>query len=163
MAVCGDNWKKSWRWFFKWKCNKCQHIKNGSYIRVKAHLTGQTNTGVQVCTGPKNANGKPGQGLSLGKIKFYASLQEAVDRELAKGKHPVQNSKTRPPLSLRPVAASNKRPTLGPLEACFNNQGRDIADEHVARCIYANGLAFNLVRSHYWKQMIKAVNEAPKA
>eukprot|EP00253_Pinus_taeda_P025286 PITA_25286 len=147
---------------FKWKCNECQDIKNGSYTKVKAHLTGQTNTGVQVCTGPKYANGKLGQGLSPGKMKFYASLQEAADRKLAKGKHPVQSSTTRPPLPSRPAATSNKRATLGPLEACFNNQGRDIADEHVARCIYANGLAFNLVRSPYWQQMIKAVNEVPK-
>ena len=129
----------------KWKCNECQDIKNGSYTRVKAHLTGQTNTGVQVCTEPKDANGKPGKGLSLGKMKFYSSLQEVADRKLAKGKHPVQSSITRPPLPSSPAATTNKRPTLGPLEAAFNNQGRDTADEHVARCIYANGLAFNLV------------------
>eukprot|EP00253_Pinus_taeda_P021534 PITA_21534 len=95
-------------------------------------------------------------------MKFYASLQEVADRKLAKGKHPVQSSTTRPPLPSRPAATSNKRATLGPLEACFNNQGRNIADERVARCIYANGLAFNLVCSPYWQQMIKAVNEAPK-
>eukprot|EP00253_Pinus_taeda_P010692 PITA_10692 len=147
---------------FKWNCNECQDIKNGSYTRVKAHLTGQTNTGVQVCTRPKDANGKPDQGLSPGKMKFYAALQEAADRKLAKGKHLVQSSTTRPPLPSKPGAISNKRATLGPPEACFNNQGRDIADEHVACCIYANGLAFNLVRSPYWQQMIKAVNEAPK-
>ena len=133
MAVCGDYWKNHGGVSYKWKCNECQDIKNGSYTRVKAHLTSQTNTRVQGCTGPKDANGKPSQGLSPGKMKFYASLQEAADRKLAKGKHPVQSSTTRPPLSSRPIATTNKRPTLGPLEATFNNQGRDIADEHVDR------------------------------
>ena len=147
---------------YKWRCSECKSIRNGSYTRVKAHLTGQTNTGVQVCAGPSDTNGKPGQGLSPAKIKFFASLQDAADRRLAKGKLPVQSPITRSPLPSRSTATTNKRPTLGPLEAAFNNQGREVADEYVARCIYANGLAFNLVRSPYWQQMIKAVNEAPK-
>eukprot|EP00253_Pinus_taeda_P021029 PITA_21029 len=147
---------------FKWKCSECQDIKNGSYTRVKTHLTGQNNTGVQLCIGPKDANGKPSKGLSPRKMKFYASLQEVVDRKLAKRKHPVQSSTTKLPLPFRPATTTNKRPTLGPLEAAFNNQSRDIADEHVTRCIYANGLAFNLVCSPYWQQIIKAINEAPK-
>eukprot|EP00253_Pinus_taeda_P004460 PITA_04460 len=95
-------------------------------------------------------------------MQFYASLQDVADRKHAKGKYLVQSSTTRPPLPSRPTATTNKRPTLGPLEATFNNQGRKIDDEHVARCIYVNGLAFNLVRSPYCQQMIKAVNEAPK-
>jgi len=88
----------------------------------------------------------------------------------------MQNSTARAPLPSRSTATTNKRPattnkrpattnkrpTLGPLEAAFNNQGREVVDEYVARCIYANGLAFNLVHSFYWQQMIKAVDEAPK-
>jgi len=147
---------------FKWKCNEYQDIKNGSFTRVKAHFTGQTNTGVQVCTRPKDANGKPSKGLSSAKIKFYASLQEVANRKLAKEKHPMQSSTTRLPLPSRPAATTNKRPTLGPFEVAFNNQGRDIVDEHVARCIYANGLAFKFVLSPYWQQIIKVVNEALK-
>lgn len=53
---------------FKWKCNECQDIKIGSYTRMKVHFTGQTNAGVQVCIGTKDANGKLGQGLGLGKM-----------------------------------------------------------------------------------------------
>jgi hypothetical protein len=84
------------------------------------------------------------------------------DRRLAKGKLPVQGSTAKPLLPSRPTITTNKRPTLGPLEAAFNNQGREVVDEHIAHCIYANALAFNLVHSPYWQQMIKAVNEAPK-
>jgi len=147
---------------YKWRCSECNSIRNGSYTRVKAHLTGQTNTGVLVCNGPNGPNGQPGTGLSPAKVKFYVSLQDAADRKFNKGKLPVQASTTKSSLPSTPALTSNKRPTLGPLEAAFNNQGREVADEHVARCIYANGLAFNLVRSPYWQQMIKAVNEAPK-
>ena len=42
---------------YKWKCSECNGIQNGSYTRVKGHLTGQTNTGVLICTGPNGPNG----------------------------------------------------------------------------------------------------------
>eukprot|EP00253_Pinus_taeda_P014029 PITA_14029 len=144
---------------YKWRCSECNSIRNGSYTRVKAHLTGQIKTGVLVCNGP---NGQPRTSLSPAKFKFYASLQDATDRKFSKGKLPVQTSTTKSSLSSTPTLTSDKRPTLGPLEAAFNTQGREVENEHVAHCIYANGLAFNLVCSPYWQQMIKAVNEAPK-
>jgi hypothetical protein len=147
---------------YKWGCSECNTMKNGSYTRVKGHLTRLANTGVTVCSGPNGEDGKPGPGLSPAKLQFYASLQDAADRRYAKGKVHVQGSASKPPIPSRSAIVTNKRPSLGPLEATFNNQGREVADEHIARCIYANGLAFNLVRSPYWQQMIKAVNEAPK-
>jgi hypothetical protein len=147
---------------YKWRCSECNNVQNGSYTRVKGHLTGLTNTGVTVCPGPNDTDDKPGLGLSTAKIQFHASLQNVADRRHAKGKVPVQGSATKPPIPSRPAVTTNKRPTLGPLEATFNNQGREIADEHVTRCLYANGLAFNLVRSPCWQQMIKMINEVPK-
>ena len=51
---------------------------------------------------------------------------------------------------------------MGPLEKSFNNDARGTTDEAIGRCIFANGLPFNLVRSPYWVGMIKAVNDAPK-
>jgi hypothetical protein len=89
-------------------------------------------------------------------------LQDVVDRRHGKGKVPVQVSVAKPIMPSRSTFVTNKRPTLGPLEATFINQGREVADEHIARCIYANGLAFNLVHSPYWRKMIKTINEAPK-
>jgi len=129
---------------------------------VKGHLTGLINTRVIVCIGPNDANGKPGPSLDPAKLQFYASLQDVVDRRHAKEKLIVQGSATKPPMPSRPTIVTNKRPTMGPLEAAFNNHGREVVDEYVACCVYANGLAFNLVCTPYWQQMIKAVNEAPK-
>ena len=56
---------------YKWKCSECNNVKNGSYTRVKGHLTRKTNRGMGICTGP---NGEPGRGLSPSKLQFYASL-----------------------------------------------------------------------------------------
>ncbi|XP_057832721.2 uncharacterized protein LOC131043529 [Cryptomeria japonica] len=55
-----------------------------------------------------------------------------------------------------------RKRTKGPLETAFQNESRDIVDQDIERCICANGLAFNVVHSPYWKQMIKSVNEAPR-
>ena len=32
---------------YKWRCNECGFVKNGSYTRVKGHLTGETKHGCQ--------------------------------------------------------------------------------------------------------------------
>lgn len=89
-------------------------------------------------------------------------MTDAADRRQAKGKLLVQSYVAKPPMPSRLTVVSNKRPNLGPLEATFNNEGREVANEDVACCIYANGLEFNLVHSTYCQQMIKAINEVPK-
>ena len=58
--------------------------------------------------------------------------------------------------------SGNPKRARGPLEMAFNNDARDIADEAIARCLYANGLSFNVVRSPYWQDMVRKINEAPK-
>ncbi|KAH9308603.1 hypothetical protein KI387_036514, partial [Taxus chinensis] len=34
--------------------------------------------------------------------------------------------------------------------------------EHIAKCVYANEVSFNVVRSPYWHEMVKSINEAHK-
>jgi hypothetical protein len=44
----------------------------------------------------------------------------------------------------------------------FNNQKREDTESRVARAIFACGIPFNVVRSPYWKDMGKSINEAPQ-
>ena len=44
----------------------------------------------------------------------------------------------------------------------FNNQERDEAESRVARALYACGIPFNVVRSPYWQDMVRAINTAPQ-
>ena len=60
------------------------------------------------------------------------------------------------------VEESRKRQSLGSLAKMFDMGGRDETNIRVARAIYACRLPFNVVRSPYWQDMIKAVNEAPR-
>ena len=45
----------------------------------------------------------------------------------------------------------------GLLDQAFKMEAREIVDEAIAHCLYANGLPFNLVRSPYWKEMVAAI------
>lgn len=63
--------------------------------------------------------------------------------------------------SEQPNPTTNKR-AKGPFETIFQNESGHIADRSVGRALYANGLSFNLVRSPYWRDMIRKVNEVPK-
>ena len=49
----------------------------------------------------------------------------------------------------------------GPLNQAFKMEAREIADEAIAHCLYANVLPFNLVRSPYWKEMVTTILRAP--
>ena len=49
----------------------------------------------------------------------------------------------------------------GPLDTTFKMETRELVDQAIARCLYANGLPFNLVRSPYWKEMVAAIDKAP--
>ena len=42
-----------------------------------------------------------------------------------------------------------------------NVQGREEADTRLARAIYACGIPFNVIRSPYWHDLVRAINTAP--
>ena len=43
-----------------------------------------------------------------------------------------------------------------------NAQGRKEAETRVARALYACGIPFNVVRSPYWKDMVREINTTPQ-
>ncbi|KAH9314484.1 hypothetical protein KI387_023111 [Taxus chinensis] len=169
---------------FEWKCNDCDGLFKGSYSRVKSHLCAITGNGIRVCKGKNNV------GVPKAKVLAYIKEQEDAEANVAmRAGHPLakrggSSRSTRPPVAPSPSGspivamphpfvapistdedvslARKKSKTKGPLEKAFQNETRAIADEHIARCVYANGLSFNVVRSPYWHEMVKAINEAPK-
>eukprot|EP01018_Ginkgo_biloba_P004803 Gb_17352 [translate_table: standard] len=51
---------------------------------------------------------------------------------------------------------------MGQLEKMVDVGEREDVGSHVARCIYACGISFNAVRSPYWQDMVRAINDGPK-
>ncbi|XP_057831543.1 uncharacterized protein LOC131042228 [Cryptomeria japonica] len=164
---------------FLWICNFCSTKKTSSYSRVKAHFCAIPQQGIKPCLG------KNGNGMSPQEIAGYIREQEEADARVGRASnHPLltgrgSKSKRPPtspsysdfpdivveshpfldPISEEPVIVKRSK---GPLERAFKNDAREIADQSVGRCLYANGLSFNVVRSPYWQDMLKKVNEAPQ-
>ncbi|KAH9326345.1 hypothetical protein KI387_006523 [Taxus chinensis] len=157
-----------------WICHGCHTQYNSSYSRLKIHLTG-FGVGIKKC--PK---------LSNEEMAKYLREQEDADRQTKRNQsgtvclqrrlssrpptptyftHPFIHTQAQihaDPLDTPLDENTSRKKSKGVLEKPFNNEKRDIADEYVARCIYACGLPFHVLRSPYWQQMLTAINEAPQ-
>lgn len=57
------------------------------------------------------------------------------------------------------VGAAKKRNALAD---AFGSMERDMVDMKVMRCLCANGISFNVLRSPQWAEMVSAINRGPK-
>jgi hypothetical protein len=60
--------------------------------------------------------------------------------------------------SPRGSTTPTSRRTIGDF---FDTGGRDEVDAKVARFLYACGVPFNVLRSPYWHDMVRAINQKP--
>lgn len=160
---------------FVWKFNFCNTQYNSSYYRVKLHFMGPGGKGINMCEGLDK------KGLSAVQIAAFIKEQEDANKLVARGKQSSYSSgkkktTTLPTQTVRPsrhpflsipsTKEEDEEPQTttrkrGPLKKAFKMEARDIAKEKIARCLYAHGLPFNLVRSPYWRDMVLAINSAP--
>lgn len=162
---------------YVWRCSQCGTTYRSSYFRVKAHLCAIGNQRIKPCLGPNK------KGLTKDQIMGY--IKEQVDADKAfktpkatdhplmkKGKNKNKSSQRLSGLSepagshpFMEMAQSSEGENMsvtrkrGPLDRAFKNEARELADESITRCIYGNGLPFNLVRSPYWREMVKAISK----
>ncbi|KAK9284059.1 hypothetical protein L1049_012319 [Liquidambar formosana] len=74
-----------------------------------------------------------------------------------------------------PIATSNAQVSFHPttpshvtssvkatIDNMFHVSSREEVDQKVARCLYGNGIAFHVMRSPLWADMVTAINNAPK-
>ncbi|XP_057858497.2 uncharacterized protein LOC131067485 [Cryptomeria japonica] len=163
---------------FNWICNFCSVKKTSSYSRVKAHFCAIPQQGIKPCPG-RDGNGLPPQQIAgfireqeeadarVGNASNHPLLKERGSRSKRPPTSPSQSNfpdimvQSHPFLGIideeEPVIVKKSR---GPLERAFKNDAREIADQSVGRCLYANGLSFNVVQSPYWQDMLRKVNEA---
>eukprot|EP01018_Ginkgo_biloba_P004698 Gb_23227 [translate_table: standard] len=140
-----------------WQCNECGKNYSGSYSRVKAHLLHITKIGVKVC--PK---------VNHEKKEAFIKEREATERASKRGlvnPFPKGSSSSMGPPSSQPNVdhAPHKRTKeMGQLENMMDVGGREDIDSRVARCIYTCSISFNVVRSPYWQDMVRAINDGSK-
>ncbi|XP_057469642.1 uncharacterized protein LOC130758708 [Actinidia eriantha] len=58
--------------------------------------------------------------------------------------------------------SNNPSPVKGILNKMFKISNKEDVDQRIARCLYGNGIPFNVVRSPLWADMVYAINNAPK-
>ncbi|KAI8561094.1 hypothetical protein RHMOL_Rhmol04G0310100 [Rhododendron molle] len=126
----------------------------GSYSRVRAHLIGilpgQKAQGVQLCP-------------MITKTEREMLKQEEIDATRIFG----GNAKARKLSSIPPALSSGNQskspsPVKFILDEMFNISSKEDVDQRIARCLYGNGVPFNVVRSPLWADMVAAINSAPK-
>ncbi|XP_057865649.2 uncharacterized protein LOC131073259 isoform X2 [Cryptomeria japonica] len=168
---------------FLWICRHCKEEYKSSYSRVKAHLCFIPQKGIKFCPGKSKVPGQPRPKTLLANNIVLKYIEEQRQADEAVGNvvtHTLERSRSKkatkasmsltsneqsveghPFLNLLEQPVTNKR-AKGPLEMSFQNEAGDIAEEDIGRCIYANGLAFNVVCSPYWQKMVRSINEAPR-
>ena len=141
---------------WEWRCNRCSNSYKGSYPRVKAHLLHGGGQGIAGCTKTSDPVAR----------REYQREQDQVDGIKRKHDDFSQAAKNQANNEPRIVIEARKRrgtqqpeqpPSRGAsgtvqdsrVAKLVNVQAREEVDSRVARCIYACGIPFNVVRSPY--------------
>jgi hypothetical protein len=128
----------------------------GSYTRVMRHLFGimesddnKGSLGINVCPN-----------ISKEQTQTYIKIEEAAQRKHGKNQKLQSDdvSSRFGGTSPSPCGSttSTSRRTIGDF---FDTGGRDEVDAKVARFLHACGVPFNVLRSPYWHDMVRAINE----
>eukprot|EP01018_Ginkgo_biloba_P029508 Gb_13881 [translate_table: standard] len=148
------------------KCLLCNHKPFvGSYRRVKNHLLKIFGGGVGPC------------GCDEEQRKKMMNEQRIADGHPAQSPTPTSATPNTTPSSAIPVGGSNqakaasstalpeymtrKRPPTGTMQSLFKIENRGEVDLAIARFFYSNGISFNVARSPYYGEMVKAIMGAP--
>lgn len=133
------------------KCKHCQKVYHGTYTRVYAHLMGH----------------KKGESKGIGYcsvVKADKTLQQQIKREVEQ----VESSPNIVPLKKSKLTAcsdtTSHEPSLALSYAGSFEKGpltldSDNVDSKVLRCLCANGIPFNVLRSPYWEEMVSAISK----
>ncbi|PWZ40492.1 hypothetical protein Zm00014a_028394 [Zea mays] len=125
------------------RCRLCNHVWNGSYSRVKAHLLKIPGFGVKFCR------------------VVTVHVLEQLKAEVAAAS--VVANRTLPRDIPLPVEGNEKRKRRGvsAIESSFNLDVRRQLDELIARMFYTGGLPFNLARNPYFRKAFMFATNNP--
>ena len=170
VSSCGGG--GSW----EWKCNLCHLLYKGSYPRVKAHLLHDARKGIEHCTKTndpverrkcreeqKQADRTKNRHTQLSNASPPApNSVPRIVQEVRKRRVSQQNQDASKLANMSRGASLSASPSDSRIATLHNAQGREEAETRVARAIYACGIPFNVVRSPYWQDMVRAINTAPQ-
>jgi hypothetical protein len=130
-----------------------------SYTRLRRHICGvmesddnKGSTGITVCPN-----------ISKEQREKYIKIEEVAQKKYGKKQKLQSDASSRfggnTSPSHRGSRTSGSRRTIADF---LDIGGRDEVDAKVVWFLYACGIPFNVLRSPYWHDLVKAINEAPK-
>ncbi|KAK3039759.1 hypothetical protein RJ639_027416 [Escallonia herrerae] len=122
---------------------------SGSYIRVRYHLIG---------TMPGTGGLKKKTGINMCSKITRSERKALVQEEVAASQLFGGNSKARKLPAGKSAVPPHPR---NDIDKMFRINHREDVDQQIARCMYGNGIPFNVVRSPLWHDMISAIRLAP--
>jgi hypothetical protein len=131
----------------------------GSYTRVKRHICGVMETdynkgsiGINVCPN-----------ISMEERQRYIKVEEAAQKKRGKKQKLQSDASSRFGGNTSPSphgsGTSGSKRTIADF---LDIGGMDEVDAKVVRFLYACGIPFNVLRSPYWHDLVKGINEASK-
>ena len=158
---------------WEWRCNLCNNTYKGSYPRVEAHLLHGGGQGISGCTKTSDplvrrayqreqdeANGTRRRHDELTQAPSNIEPRIVAEARKRRAGHTQQHEQPAPKNTRGPGASPLVQDSR--IARLVNVQAREETDSRVARCIYACGIPFNVVRSPYWQDMIREINKAPQ-
>ncbi|KAF8390982.1 hypothetical protein HHK36_023282 [Tetracentron sinense] len=124
------------------RCKLCNTCFKGNYYRVKGHLLLTPNRGVRQCSS-----------VDDDMLEKFHKMEDAAQTKKAL-KEASGGSSANIPLP-KFEDFGKKRKGDNSISKSFNVVARDELDHLIARTFYASGLSFNLIRSPYFRKMIK--------
>ncbi|KAL7246027.1 hypothetical protein ACSBR2_001205 [Camellia fascicularis] len=125
----------------------------GSYSRVRQHLIGKL-------------PGQRYQGIGVCPKLSQAEKELLKEEELAAQRIFGGNCKSRkipmPSKTQQLSQTTGKSSVKDSVDKMFQTVSQEEVDQKIARCIYGNGIAFNVVRSPLWADMVSSILNAPK-
>ncbi|XP_059078050.1 uncharacterized protein LOC131876626 [Cryptomeria japonica] len=146
------------------KCKLCNLGWKGTYTRVKAHFLHLPCNGVEGCPNEcERYDVVREQERADGKVVMRSSHVSTTGAATTTYSHDIESEVdvTSRGLATEPAP---KRPHIGnanPIGRLFDVQGREAVDAAIGRFFYANGISFNVARSPFYEEMVRAINNAP--
>ncbi|KAK8980518.1 hypothetical protein V6N11_081984 [Hibiscus sabdariffa] len=129
-----------------WRCNHCKINFTSTYTTIHTHFFGPEagkKPDIQRCKALMNDR------------DAYVKLKKKVEEVEGVGVS----------ARLRQSTIIKKQltiPNISPLEVSFGTMAREAVDLKIMRCLGANAIAFNCLRSPQWHEKVQAINQAPK-
>ncbi|KAK9045895.1 hypothetical protein V6N11_051798 [Hibiscus sabdariffa] len=129
-----------------WRCNHCKINFTSTYTRIHTHFfrpEAGKKADIQRCKTLMNDR------------DAYVKLKKKVEEAEGVGVSARLRQST---IIKKQLSILN----ISPLEVSFGTMAREAVDLKIMRCLCANAIAFNCLRSPQWHEMVQAINQAPK-